>query len=136
MKLKISETDVAPLHLEGRDLRWIITGDTVGARQMSMAVMHCFPHAVVKPLHAHRDIEEAIYIVEGEGEAWIDGELTAFKKGDTVFFPANSKHQVRNTSGAVLVTASIFSKPTSPDQYVSYPENMFEESEKKEQNKW
>jgi uncharacterized cupin superfamily protein len=132
MKLKVSEADAVPLHLEGRDLRWIITGDTVGAKQMSIAVMRCFPYAVVKPLHAHRDIEEVIYIVEGEGEAWIDGELTAFKKGDAVFFPANSKHQVWNTSGAALVTASIFSKPTSPDQYISYPENMFEDSEKKE----
>jgi len=126
MKLKISENEVEPLHLEGRDLRWIITGETVGAKQMSIAVMRCFPHAVVKPLHAHKDIEEVIYIVEGEGQCWIDGELVNFSRGDAVFFPANSKHQVRNTSDKTLVTASIFSKPTSPDQYISYPENMFE----------
>ena len=126
MKLKISENDVEPLHLEGRDLRWIVTGETVGAKQMSIAVMRCFPRAVVKPLHGHKDIEEVIYIVEGEGQAWIDGELVNFSQGDAVFFPANSKHQVRNTSDRMLVTASIFSKPTSPDQYVSYPENMFE----------
>lgn len=129
MKLKITEKDIEPLHLEGRDLRWIITGETVGAKQMSIAVMRCFPNAVVKPLHAHRDIEEVIYIVEGEGQAWIDGELINFSRGEAVFFPANSKHQVRNTSDRMLVTASIFSKPTSPDQYISYPENMFEKQE-------
>ena len=32
MKLKISENEVEPLHLEGRDLRRIITGETVGMR--------------------------------------------------------------------------------------------------------
>ena len=127
MKLKISENEVEPLHLEGRDLRWIVTGETVGAKQMSIAVMRCFPRAVVKPLHAHKDIEEVIYIIEGEGESWIDGELVKFSQGEAVFFPANSKHQVRNTSDRMLVTASIFSKPTSPDQYISYPENKFEE---------
>ena len=122
---KINDTSVPPLHLEGRDLYWVITKETVGAEQLSIAIMHCFPNEIVKPLHAHNDIEEVIYIIEGQGQAWIDGEFVDFKKGDSVFFPANSKHQVRNTSDSMLKTASIFSKPTSPDQYVSYPENMF-----------
>lgn len=129
MKLKVSDKDVTPLHLEGRDLHWIVTEETVGAKQMSIAVMHCFPNAVVKPLHSHKDIEEVIYILEGQGQCWIDGELVNFSKGDAVFFPANSKHQVRNTSGEMLVTASIFSQPTSPEQYISYTENMFESHE-------
>jgi mannose-6-phosphate isomerase-like protein (cupin superfamily) len=128
-KLKISEGDVEPVRLAGRDLRWIITRETAGAEQMSIAIMRCFPNAVVKPLHAHRDIEEVIYIVEGEGQCWIDGEVLNFTRGDAVFFPANSRHQVRNTADRMLVTASIFSKPTSPDQYVSYPENMFAQFE-------
>ena len=126
MKFKISEKDVNPLNLEGRDLRWIVTEETVGAKQMAIAVMRCFPNAVVKPLHSHKDIEEVIYILEGEGQVWIDGELVNFAQGEAVFFPANSKHQVRNTADRMLVTLSIFSQPTSPDQYISYPENMFE----------
>ena len=125
MRLKMSHKDVEPLHLEGRDLSWIITEETVGAKQMSIAVMHCFPNAVVKPLHAHDGIEEVIYILEGQGQCWIDGEIVDFEKGDAVFFPADSKHQVRNTSDQMLVTASIFSQPTSPDKYISYPESMF-----------
>lgn len=132
MKFKISEKDVEAVHLEGRDLRWVITDETVGARQMAVAVMRCFPHSVVKPLHAHKDIEEVIYIVEGEGQCWIDGTFVNFTQGDAVLFPANAKHQVRNTADRMLVTASIFSKPTSPDHYIRYPENMFESFEKEE----
>ncbi len=125
MKKKVSLKDVEPVHLEGRDLRWIITDRTVGAEQMSIAIMHCFPEAIVKPLHAHRNIEEVIYIVEGQGQAWIDGELVDFVKGDAVFFPANSRHQVRNTGKEMLVTASIFSSKTSSDDYILYNESMF-----------
>lgn len=127
MVLKISESDVPPVHLDGRDLHWIVTEETVGAKQMSVAVMHCFPHAVVKPLHAHKGVEEVIYIIDGQGQAWIDGELIDFSEGDAVFFPADSRHQVRNTSDRMLITASIFSQPTSPEQYITYPEDMFAE---------
>lgn len=125
MQKKVTTNDIEPIHLEGRDLRWIISEKTVGAEQLSIAVMHCFPHAVVKPLHAHRGIEEVIYIVQGQGQAWIDGEIVDFKGGDAVFFPANSKHQVRNTGDETLITASIFSKVTSSDDYILYGESMF-----------
>ena len=124
---KVSEKEIEPKCLEGRDLRWVITEETVGAKDMSIAIMRCHPRAIVKPLHSHRDIEEVVYIVEGRGQAWIDGTLVDFECGDSVFFPANSKHQVRNMGDGTLVTASIFSKPTSPEQYISYPESMFEE---------
>lgn len=131
MKRKISLADVTPIELEGRNLSWVINNETVGARQMSVAVMHCFPNAVVKPLHAHREIEEVIYILSGTGEAWIDGELVSFTEGDSVFFPANSKHQVRNTGSVPLRTVSIFSALTSPDDYISYPESAFPDTQKK-----
>ena len=125
MRLKVSDKDIEPIKLDGRNLHWVITEETVGAKQMSIAVMHCFPNAIVKPLHAHKDIEEVIYIIEGSGRCWIDGEILDFKKGDAVFFPANSKHQVCNTSDEELVTASIFSQPTTSEQYIIYPESMF-----------
>jgi quercetin dioxygenase-like cupin family protein len=121
----INQKDVKAIELPGRKLSWIITTETVGAEQLSIAIMNCPSHSVVKPLHSHKDIEEVILILEGKGEAWVDGEIAIFNKGDAVFFPANSKHQVRNISDEPLVTASIFSKPTSPDTYVIYDEDVF-----------
>ena len=64
--------------------------------------------------------EEILYILEGEGEAWVDGEVGKFKTGDAVLFPINSKHMVRNTGTTSLRTCSIFSPPTSPDSYTLY----------------
>jgi len=125
MRYTINRGEIEPTHLEGRDLRWLVTEETVGAKQMAIAVMNCFPKSVVKPLHAHKDIEEVIYILEGTGRCWIDGEIVSFQKGDAVFFPANSKHQVENTSDVELVTVCVFSQPTSPEQYIIYPESVF-----------
>lgn len=118
--------DVERMHLEGRDLRWFVTPETIGAEKLSIAIMNCPAHSIVRPLHSHKDIEEIIFILEGQGEAWVDGETEYFKKGDAVLFPSNSKHQVRNIGDDELVTASIFSAPTSPDTYVIYEEDAFE----------
>ena len=122
---KVSLNDIEPQHLKGRDLRWVVTPETIGAESLSIAIMNCFPRATVRPLHGHKDIEEVILVLEGEGEAWVDGETATFKKGDAVLFPANSRHQVRNTGDVDLVTASIFSQPTHPDSYVIYDEDAF-----------
>lgn len=123
----INPNAVEPLHLQGRDLTWLVTKDTVGAEQLSIAIMHCPARSIVRPLHGHKGIEEVILILEGEGEAWVDGETARFKKGDAVLFPVDSKHQVRNTGDAMLITASIFSAPTSPDSYIIYEEDVFAE---------
>ena len=126
---KVSLQNIEPQHLEGRDLRWMVTSETIGAESLSIAIMNCFPRETVRPLHGHKDIEEIILILDGEGEAWVDGETATFKKGDAVLFPANSKHQVRNTGDIDLVTASIFSQPTRPDSYVIYDEDAFAETQ-------
>ena len=126
MSVKVASVEnIEPIKLAGRDLRWLVTPESVGAERLSIAIMNCHPHSVVRPMHAHRDIEEVILILEGEGEAWVDGDRAFFKKGDAVLFPANSRHQVRNTGGSPLRTASIFSAPTKPDDYVMYTDDAF-----------
>lgn len=124
-KLKIREDEVAPVALPGRVLKWIVTRETVGAEQLSIAIMHCPARSVVRPMHSHRNGEEVILILAGQGEAWVDGELYAFKTGDAVFFPANSRHQVRNMGDDELVTASIFSGADARESYVVYDQDAF-----------
>jgi mannose-6-phosphate isomerase-like protein (cupin superfamily) len=121
----VSRDRIKPLHLPGRDLQWIVTPETIGAERLSIAIMTVPPKSIVRPVHAHQDIEEVLLILQGEGEAWVDGEKAFFKKGDAVLFPANSKHQVRNTGDGELITASIFSAPTKPDSYIIYDEDAF-----------
>ncbi|HEY8344319.1 MAG TPA: cupin domain-containing protein [Bacillota bacterium] len=126
MSVRIASLNsIKPQHLPGRDLQWLVTKETIGAERLSVAIMTCPAKSIVKPLHSHKGIEEVILILEGEGEAYVDGDRAFFRKGDAVLFPADSKHQVRNTGDGPLVTASIFSAPTSPDSYVIYDEDVF-----------
>jgi mannose-6-phosphate isomerase-like protein (cupin superfamily) len=112
--------EIPTLELPGRRLQWLVTPETLGASNLSMAVMDCPAGSTVRPLHGHRDIEEVLYVFEGQGEAWVDGEVAPFKSGDAVLFPSNSRHMVRNTGTGPLRTCSIFSPPTSPESYVLY----------------
>ena len=112
--------------MPGRQLRWIISRDSLGTRSLGMAIMDAPGHSVVRPCHGHKDVEEVLFILEGQGEAWVDGDVGSFKAGDAVSFPANSKHQVRNTGAGNLRTCSIFAHPNPPETYVSYEGDGFD----------
>lgn len=132
MAIKIvNQEDVKVEHLIGRDLQWIVTPETIGAKKISIAIMNCPAGSIVRPLHGHKGVEEILLILKGEGEAWVDGETAFFKKGNAVLFPPDSKHQVRNTGSGPLITASIFSPSTSPETYTIYDEDGFTEEKYK-----
>ena len=121
MAIRIANLDSIPmLDLPGRKLQWLVTPETLGTSNLSMAVMDCPAGSVVRPLHSHTDTEEVLFILEGEGEALVDGEVAPFREGDAVFFPANSRHMVRNTGTTRLRTCSIFGPATTSDSYVLY----------------
>ena len=119
MPVRIVSPDAVPVQpLSGRTLQWLATQETLGAQGLSMAVMRCQPGAVVRPLHAHRATEELVYVAQGQGEAWVDGETARFAAGDVILFPPDSKHMVRNTGDVELVTLAIFAPPTTAAAYV------------------
>ncbi len=118
----VSLEDVPEQDQPGRKLRWLVTPETLGVEKIGIAIMNCPAHSTVRPLHGHRDTEEVLLILGGQGEAWVDGETAFFKEGDAVLFPANSQHMVRNTGDEPLITASIFSPPTSPASYMLFEE--------------
>jgi len=113
----VSLDDVPAQDMPGRKLQWLVTPDTLGVEKIGIAIMDCPAGSTVRPLHTHIDTEEVLLILDGEGEAWVDDETAFFKKGDAVLLPANSKHMVRNTGKGPLITASIFSPPTTPASY-------------------
>lgn len=127
MTIRIASLEsIPPVHMPGRDLRWVISQQTLATSVLGMAVMDAPGYSVVRPCHGHKDVEEVLFILEGQGDAWVDGEEASFKAGDAVFFPPNSKHQVRNTGPGNLRTCSIFSHPNPPQTYVTYEGQGFD----------
>ena len=48
------------------------------------------------PLHQH-PYEHEIYITEGAGTVWRDGQEVPISPGNVLFIPADEKHQFKNT---------------------------------------
>jgi quercetin dioxygenase-like cupin family protein len=62
------------------------------------------------PPHAHPGIEQAVYMLEGEAIAGIDGVEHHVRQGDMVFFPANVFHSFKAVSERIRVLV-IYSPP-------------------------
>jgi quercetin dioxygenase-like cupin family protein len=62
------------------------------------------------PPHAHPGIEQAVYMLEGEAIAGIEGVEHHVRQGDMVFFPANVFHSFKAVSERIKVLV-IYSPP-------------------------
>jgi mannose-6-phosphate isomerase-like protein (cupin superfamily) len=61
--------------------------------------------------HLHRDFEECIYVLSGEGTTHAESGEIAIKPGDIVLIPAGEKHMTRNTGNTPLVLLCFFPVP-------------------------
>ncbi len=57
--------------------------------------------------HVHKEHSETIYILEGEGEMFLNDQLIKIKKGDYIFIPKNTPHSVNVSSNIPLKVLSI-----------------------------
>jgi len=66
------------------------------------------------PAHAHPDLEQAVYILEGEAMAGIDGVKHHVKAGDMMFFPARVFHDIKVLTERIKLLV-IYSPPYGED---------------------
>jgi quercetin dioxygenase-like cupin family protein len=66
------------------------------------------------PAHAHPDLEQAVYILEGEAIAGIDGVDHHVKAGDMMFFPAKVFHSIKVLTERIKLLV-IYSPPYGED---------------------
>lgn len=72
-----------------------------------LAIRFSIAHAIVKPgettrPHRLKTSVEIYYIIEGEGEMYIDDETAAVRSGQAVYIPPNSTQHIRNTGDTDL----------------------------------
>ncbi len=63
------------------------------------------------PVENHEGSDQMLYIVRGEGEVIIEGEMMTVRSGYAVFIPAGKTHRVKNTSGRELKLFSVYAPP-------------------------
>ena len=79
-----------------------LTGGTVGSRGISMTLV-TLPDGARAKTHLHREIETAVYVIDGEAEMYFGDELQELlraRAGEYIYIPADMPHLVVNRSGA------------------------------------
>lgn len=89
------------------DVRWLVTGASVGAKQTVFGVT-TFPPGARHEIHRHPNAEEVEYLVSGHGVAYVDDDAIELGPGEAVFVPQNAYHGFENTSDAEVVMAWLY----------------------------
>jgi quercetin dioxygenase-like cupin family protein len=84
-----------------------------GAKYMEI-VLGDIERSEGSPAHAHPDLEQAVYILEGEAIAGIDGVDHHVRAGDLMFFPARVFHSIKVLTERIKLLV-IYSPPYDED---------------------
>ena len=84
----------SPANHSGTKNYRLIGPDANGAKHMEI-VLGDIERNEGSPAHAHPDLEQAVYVLEGEAMAGIDGTEHLVKAGDLMFFPAEVFHDIQ-----------------------------------------
>jgi len=64
--------------------------------------------------HHYHTYEEAIFILEGHGIVWCDGESCEFSAGTSIYLPIGQRHMLENTGDDNVRLLGVFYPSGSP----------------------
>ena len=111
MSAIIHHDAVDPEEFPGGATYQTLVGDDDGSSPVRCGIQTS-PPGYATPNHSHPYVE-IVTVLEGTGEAWIDGEVDEIEIGPgmTMVFPPNTAHGFRVTGEAPLVTYGVHSSP-------------------------
>ncbi len=65
-------------------------------------------------METHKNNDQVLYFVQGEGRATLNGQETPFKKGDIFLVQAGTEHNFKNTGVQDLKIITAYSPPHHP----------------------
>jgi len=78
--------------------------------EISVCILDIDPGIEI-PVHTNDPQVDSIFIVKGEGEAYINGAWQGVSAGDYICVPARTEHGVRNTGKDILRLFVVHSPP-------------------------
>src|SRR2546430_17485726 len=94
------QTEIAGIALEGGVLQWLIDRD-LGAEHVMAYRLVLDPDSALS--HVHAGAEEVLYVLEGTGEARIEGATHQVGPGQAVFIPGGAELAYINTGDTPMV---------------------------------
>jgi quercetin dioxygenase-like cupin family protein len=90
--------------------RTLVSGERTPTSGVSMGVFEMPPGALLDPHYHHP--QEIYYVLEGEAEAYLDGEWRPLRKGDVAYFPGDAVHGARNRGTVTCAILWVFPTDT------------------------
>jgi mannose-6-phosphate isomerase-like protein (cupin superfamily) len=63
------------------------------------------------PTNAHEASDQWLFVIDGKGEATVDGRTASLISGSLLLIEAQETHEIVNTGPSPLVTLSIYAPP-------------------------
>lgn len=99
-----------PKH-QGTVNRRLIGRENVGAQNVEVVLGFTQPGGMAE-MHSHKDLEQVVYILEGQGEVRVGDEFRGeFKAGQVLFFPPGVPHYLAPTGGGPIKCLVIYAPP-------------------------
>lgn len=129
---KISPDDVDWEDAPSRQIAEVASGVVMDTEETTLRVVELHPAEETEPRHphAHERMEELLYIVEGEGKTWIEGDIFEVGPGDTVFYPPGQRHMTVNTGDEPLKLLAFFPHPDIEQDFVLDEDTTFPADER------
>jgi quercetin dioxygenase-like cupin family protein len=102
------QTEIAGLSLDGGVLQWLIDRD-LGAEHVMAYRLALDPDSALT--HVHIGAEEVLYVLEGTGEARVEGATHQVGPGQAVFIPDGAEHSYVNSGASPLVVVGAMAPP-------------------------
>ncbi len=117
----IKQAQAKRLGLPGRTSLEPVSGEIGSRVTMRIAEIPVPKPGERRGPHLHRDFEECIYVLTGEGTMHAESGEIPIRPGDIVLVPAGEKHMTRNTGNVPLVLVCFFPVPDVTAGTVEFP---------------
>ena len=112
--IRASETEpYSPANHTGTRNYRLVGPNVNGAKYMEI-ILGDIERNEGSPAHAHPDLEQAVYVLDGEAIAGIDGVDHHVRPGDLLFFPAKVFHSIKVLTERIKLLV-IYSPPYGED---------------------
>ena len=105
------QSDIPVRPFEGGAIQWLVDHD-LGAEHVMSYRLVVDPSSSTS--HSHSAAEEALYVLQGEGEIRVEDEVHTVMPGRAVYVPGGAEHTYVNTGAVQLVIVGAMAPPIDP----------------------
>jgi quercetin dioxygenase-like cupin family protein len=104
----ITEAEAIKEDFKGRTNYWMCRPEITNAKDIQVC-RAALPAGEGHNFHHHPELEEVIYVLEGEVEQWVEQEMRMLKAGELAHIPAGVVHATFNPTANDAVILAILS---------------------------